>query len=78
MDDAPSVLKTDLNTQAFTLFEVIISIVILSVALMALIRLGNQNDNLQTYNNLQQIQNTYYESEVVEQTDEIKLVQDNF
>jgi Tfp pilus assembly protein PilV len=73
MENVKSALKTNLNTKSFTLFEVLISLVILSVALIALLKLSSQSDDLEIYSDLQELQNNYYENKTVEQTEQIRF-----
>lgn len=58
---------------SFTLFEVIVSLVIFSVVLISLIRLDHKEDQLQTYHTLQTLENHYIETNIVNSTGTIKL-----
>jgi prepilin-type N-terminal cleavage/methylation domain-containing protein len=69
-------VQTALNTKAFTLFEVTISLVILSIALISLIRIDDHENSLSTYYKLQEIQNQYMENKIITQTQNIEFVHD--
>ena len=59
--------------KSFTLFEVLISLVIFSVLLLSLLRLNHKEDHLKTYYELQAIENKYIESGVISSSERIKL-----
>lgn len=59
--------------KAFTLFEVIIALVIFSVVLISLIRLNHEENHLKIYYELQTLENKYIETGVVESTEHIQL-----
>jgi len=59
--------------KGFTLFEVIISLVIFSVVLISLLRLNHKENHLKTYYELQSLENEYIQNGVVGSSDTIKL-----
>jgi len=62
-----------LNTKAFTLFEVLISLVILSVMMLSLTKIYTKDDTLSTYYELQSIENNYIENKTIQSGENIKL-----
>lgn len=66
-------VKSVTHKKGFTLFEVIISLVIFSIVLMSLLRLNQNENNLQTYYKLQALENEYIQTGSVESTQSIKL-----
>jgi prepilin-type N-terminal cleavage/methylation domain-containing protein len=66
-------VKSAIYKKGFTLFEVIISFVILSVVLISLIRLNHNENYLQVYYKLQFLENKYVESGMIESSETIKL-----
>lgn len=58
---------------SFTLFEILISLIILSIALSSLIKIFTPNENIQTYNELQEIENQYIQNGTVLNSQNIKL-----
>jgi len=62
-----------LNPKAFTLFEVLISLVILSVMMLSLTKLYIKDDTIQTYYELQSIENEYIETGSINSSENIKL-----
>ena len=61
------------NKASFTLFEVLISLVILSVMLLALSRIFTKDDSIEIYYELQEIENNYIENKTIMSTENIKL-----
>jgi len=59
--------------KSFTLFEVLVALIILGIVLSAILKLFNSNDNIETYYELQTKENQYFESGMVEQSEKIKL-----
>jgi len=62
-----------LNKNSFTLFEVLISLVILSIMLSGISRLFITDDTNKIYYELQNIENNYIENNSVENSDNIKF-----
>lgn len=62
-----------MSTKAFTLFEVLISLVILSVMMLALTKLYTKDDAIDTYYELQRIENNYIENKTIQSSENIKL-----
>lgn len=62
-----------MNKDSFTLFEVVISLIILSVVLISLLRLNHKEDYLKTYSQLQKFENSYIESGIIQNDEKIKL-----
>jgi len=62
-----------MKSRSFTLFEVLVSLVILSVLIISLTKLYTQDDNIQTYYELQDTENKYIESSILITTKNIKL-----
>ena len=58
---------------AFTLFEVLVSLVILSVVMISLTKLYKNDDTVQTYYELQKIENNYIENGTIIPSENIKL-----
>jgi len=48
-----------LSSKAFTLFEVLVSLVILSVMMLILLKYFTKDDTIQTYYELQKMENDY-------------------
>lgn len=67
-------VKSVPHKKGFTLFEVIIALVIFSVVLISLMRLNHQDNHLKIYYKLQNLENKYLETGVVESDDDIKLM----
>lgn len=59
--------------KSFTLFEVLISLVLLSLVISITLKLFNSNDNVEIYYQLQDIENRYNESGVINQNEKIKF-----
>ena len=64
-----------MKTKAFTLFEVLVSLVILSVMMLSIIKIYTQDDTIETYYELQNIENTYIETNTIPYTKNIILKQ---
>jgi len=64
-----------MNPKAFTLFEVLVSLVILSVMMLSLTKLYTKDDSIQIYYELQSIENHYIETKTVKNSENIKLKQ---
>ena len=62
-----------MKTRGFTLFEVLVSLVILGEMLSAMSRLPFENDSMEVYYELQKIENTYIETEVIVNSENIQL-----
>jgi len=63
------------RSRAFTLFEVLVSLVILSVMMLSLTKLYKEDDSIQIYYQLQSIENSYIETDTIINTENIKLKQ---
>lgn len=59
--------------KGFTLFEVLVSLVIFAVVLSGVRKLFVDHDNISTYYELQNIENTYIETGTVIQSEEIQF-----
>jgi len=64
-----------LKTKAFTLFEVLVSLVILSAMLLSLTKIYTNDDTIERYYELQNIENTYIETNTITNTENIILKQ---
>jgi len=62
-----------LNPKAFTLFEVLISLVILSVMMLSLTKFYTKDDTVSIYYELQSIENNYIENKTIQSGENIKL-----
>ncbi len=62
-----------IKTQGFTLFEVLVSLVILGVMLSAMSRLHFANDSMEVFYELQSIENTYIETGEIVNSKNIQL-----
>lgn len=58
---------------SFTLFEVVISLVIISIALISIIKLFNNNSNINIYYKLQSIENNYIQNNTIDQYEDIRF-----
>lgn len=64
-----------MKNDGFTLFEVLVSLVIVSVMILSLTRVYTKNDTIALYYELQSIENNYIESGIVNNSENIKLKQ---
>ena len=64
-----------MKKKAFTLFEVLVSLIILSVMMISVTKIYTKNDTIQRYYELQNIENNYIETKTVFNTQNIKLKQ---
>jgi len=64
-----------MKTKAFTLFEVLVSLVILSVMMFSLTKIYTQDDTIEKYYELQSIENHYIETHTIKDSENIKLKQ---
>lgn len=62
-----------MKSRGFTLFEVLVSLVILSVMMLSLTKLYTGDDTIQTYYELQSIENGYIETHTITNSEKIKL-----
>jgi len=62
-----------MNRRGFTLFEVLVSLVILSVIMLSLTKLYREDNSLKIYYELQSIENSYIETQTITNTQNIKL-----
>jgi len=62
-----------MKTHAFTLFEVLLSLVLLSIILLSISKIFKKNDSLETYYELQNIENIYIETKMIQNTEKIKF-----
>ena len=59
--------------KSFTLFEVLVSLIILGVVLTLVLKIFNSNDNIKVYYELQTIENNYNESGTIKQSEKIQF-----
>ena len=59
--------------KSFTLFEVLVSLVVLAVVFTIVLKLFVCNDDIDTYYELQSIENQYNESATIKQSEKIKI-----
>ena len=62
-----------MNKNSFTLFEVLVSLIILSVVISGISKLFVNNNTNKIYYELQDIENNYIENNKVNNTNNIKL-----
>jgi len=62
-----------ISKRAFTLFEVLISLVILGVVLASVSKLFVKNDDIKIYYELQKIENNYIETKTIQDSENIKF-----
>ena len=63
-----------LNKNSFTLFEVIISLIILSIVISSVVKLYTKNNSVKIYYNLEKMENEYITTKKVTNSDNIKFV----
>lgn len=63
----------NISKKGFTLFEVLISLVILGVVLASVSKLFVKNDDIKTYYELQKIENNYIETKTIQNSENIKF-----
>ncbi|MCD4758474.1 MAG: prepilin-type N-terminal cleavage/methylation domain-containing protein [Arcobacteraceae bacterium] len=61
------------SKKGFTLFEVLISLVILGVVLASVSKIFVKNDDIKTYYELQKIENNYIETKTIQNSEKIKF-----
>ena len=61
------------SKKGFTLFEVLISLVILGVVLASVSKIFVKNDDIKTYYELQKIENNYIETKTIQNSENIKF-----
>ena len=59
---------------SFTLFEVLVSLIVLSIVISSISKLTIDNDTTEIYYELQTLENSFISSGVVNQTENIKIV----
>jgi len=59
--------------KSFTLFEVLVSLIILGIVLSLVLKIFSRDNNIETYYKLQSIENQYFESGVIEQSEQIQF-----
>lgn len=64
-----------MQSRGFTLFEVLVSLVILSVLLLSLTKIYTQDDSIDIYYKLQNMENSYIETNTIISNEKIKLKQ---
>jgi len=64
-----------MQSRGFTLFEVLVSLVILSVMMFSLTKIYTQDDTIEKYYELQSIENHYIETHTIKDSENIKLKQ---
>ncbi len=62
-----------MKNKAFTLFEVLVSLIILSVLMFSLMKLFIKDDKIQIYYELQNIENNYIKTGHIDNSKNIKL-----
>jgi len=62
-----------ISKKAFTLFEILISLVILGVALTSISKIFVKNDDIKIYYELQNIENNYIETKTIQNSENIKF-----
>ena len=62
-----------MSKKAFTLFEVLISLVILGVVLASVSKLFVKNNDVEIYYELQKIENNYLETKTIQNSENIKF-----
>ena len=62
-----------MNIKAFTLFEVLVSLVILAVMMISFTKLYKNDGTVKTYYELQNIENTYIETNTILMSEDIKI-----
>lgn len=67
----------NISKKGFTLFEVLISLVILGVVLTSVSKIFVKNDDIEIYYELQKIENTYIETKTIQNSENIKLKHNN-
>jgi len=63
----------NISKKGFTLFEVLISLVILGGVLASVSKIFVKNDDIKTYYELQKIENNYIETKTIENCENIKF-----
>jgi len=63
----------NISKKGFTLFEVLISLVILGVVLASVSKIFVKNDDIKTYYELQKIENNYIETKTIQNSEKIKF-----
>ncbi len=63
----------NISKKGFTLFEVLISLVILGVVLASVSKLFVKNDDIEIYYELQKIENNYIETKTIQNSENIKF-----
>ena len=64
-----------MQSRGFTIFEVLVSLVILSVMMLSLTKIYTQDDTIEKYYELQSIENHYIETHTIKDSENIKLKQ---
>lgn len=72
-----SLKSHNISKKGFTLFEVLISLVILGVVLTSVSKIFVNNDDIEIYYELQKIENTYIETKTIQNSENIKLKHNN-
>ncbi len=62
-----------MSKTAFTLFEVLISLILFAIVLTTLSKIFIQNDDIEVYYELQNIENTYRETKTIQNSENIKF-----
>lgn len=62
-----------MKNRGFTLFEVLVSLVILSVLMLSLTKIYTQDDTIEVYYELQNIENNYIETNTIISSEKIQL-----
>ena len=64
-----------MSKKAFSLFEVVVSLVLLSLILLGSIKILDKNNNYETYKKLQGCENSFYEKKVLNCNKNVKFIQ---
>ena len=62
-----------MTKKSFTLFEVLVSLIIVGVVLTLVLKIVNANDNIKIYYELQTIENYYNEIGTIKQSETIQF-----
>jgi len=62
-----------MSKTAFTLFEVLISLILFAIVLTTLSKIFIQNDDIEVYYELQNIENNYRETKTIQNSENIKF-----
>ena len=66
-------MKLNFKKKGFTLFEVLVSLIILGVILLSIMKFYTQNKEIEIYSELQTIENIYTEHKTISNTQNVIL-----